>query len=809
MSDAALIVNTLEQGDCSGSCPCHASARRGSGNTHCPVHADSVGSLTVSQKKDGKVLVNCKAGCSQDAVIAALRNLGLWKQVAQGLTVDELATAKGLPQDFLRALGVRDGVFGVRRERCVDIPYMSPAGEERAVRKRLAVAGNRFAWRRGDHPLPYGLDRLADACREGYLILVEGESDTWTLLFNGIPTLGVPGAAMWRAEWVNDYLSGIERIYVFREPDSGGDVFVDRIAASLPGALVISPPNGIKDANELWTETGPDSAAFRSQIRDLMASAVHISQIAQDRRSKEANEAYCLAQQILEGDVLAHVEHAVRAGGYAGDRRPVLMVYIGVTSRVTRRPSKLAVIAPSAAGKNAALDAALALFPESAFYQIKAGSPRALIYNDESFEHRTVVLSEADSIPEDGPAASAFRSLVEDDYMSYDVVEKDPDTGQQAVRHIVKNGPTGLITTSTKVLGEQLGTRVLVITLNDTPEYTREVIRAQARSANGMIGQRDTTPFEAAQKWIELAGDHDVVIPYAECLAELVPTALVRMRRDFPQLLAFIESIAILYQRQRDRDEQGRIVATLEDYGRARDLLKDVFTAMATGGVSGVIRETVTKLVELHRASGSSSTVTQLGEALCLHPNATWYRVRNAIKLGYIVNEETRRGQPAKLIPGSPLPELEEALPTPEEVEAILCASKEDLSASNVESQAMPVSDSDTDNGRSPIQLSFQSYLETPDSDTSSSAGGYDAGRFQRFNGHEDQNYSRTPHLDADLPRSQEGLKCERCGGVDSWRDNGDMRYCSICHPEPHSSLGRYMLDLGIVPIPNNNVPDE
>lgn len=43
----------------------------------CPAHEDKKPSCSVTQK-DGKILVHCWAGCPQDAVISALRALGLW-----------------------------------------------------------------------------------------------------------------------------------------------------------------------------------------------------------------------------------------------------------------------------------------------------------------------------------------------------------------------------------------------------------------------------------------------------------------------------------------------------------------------------------------------------------------------------------------------------------------------------------------------------------------------------------------------------------------------------------------------------------
>ena len=43
----------------------------------CPAHYDKHPSLSVTET-NGKILLKCFAGCSQESVIGALRNLGLW-----------------------------------------------------------------------------------------------------------------------------------------------------------------------------------------------------------------------------------------------------------------------------------------------------------------------------------------------------------------------------------------------------------------------------------------------------------------------------------------------------------------------------------------------------------------------------------------------------------------------------------------------------------------------------------------------------------------------------------------------------------
>src|SRR5581483_3512580 len=45
---------------------------------HCPAHDDRMPSLSITDTRDGKVLVRCHAGCDQRDVIAVLRARDIW-----------------------------------------------------------------------------------------------------------------------------------------------------------------------------------------------------------------------------------------------------------------------------------------------------------------------------------------------------------------------------------------------------------------------------------------------------------------------------------------------------------------------------------------------------------------------------------------------------------------------------------------------------------------------------------------------------------------------------------------------------------
>ena len=45
----------------------------------CPAHEDRNPSLSITDGRDGRLLIHCHAGCEQHAVIETLRGLGLWR----------------------------------------------------------------------------------------------------------------------------------------------------------------------------------------------------------------------------------------------------------------------------------------------------------------------------------------------------------------------------------------------------------------------------------------------------------------------------------------------------------------------------------------------------------------------------------------------------------------------------------------------------------------------------------------------------------------------------------------------------------
>jgi len=118
----------------------------------------------------------------------------------------------------------------------------------------------------------YGLDRAQDARRARYVVIVEGESDAQTLWFHHVPAVGLPGVATWKAGWASHF-GAIPVIYVFLEPDRGGDAmaeWVGRCHEIRERVRFVKVP-GVKDPSELHCQ-GPDEfrAAWEAAIRSAV-----------------------------------------------------------------------------------------------------------------------------------------------------------------------------------------------------------------------------------------------------------------------------------------------------------------------------------------------------------------------------------------------------------------------------------------------------------------------------------------------------------------------------------------------------------
>ena len=179
-----------------------------------------------------------KYGVSQDAQKQEPKKKG--GSSLGSYSLEQYSKDKQLPADFLRDIcrtdtgRDRDGTTFLR------ISYADTNGQEITYRKRYAK--KEFRWRTGSAGKfhLYGEWRLESIRAAGWAILVEGESDTQSLWYMGLPAIGVAGATLFKPEQV-ELLQGL-KLYIHKEPDQGGNCPGRYTAGIAPTLTPKTPP---------------------------------------------------------------------------------------------------------------------------------------------------------------------------------------------------------------------------------------------------------------------------------------------------------------------------------------------------------------------------------------------------------------------------------------------------------------------------------------------------------------------------------------------------------------------------------------
>ena len=193
-------------------------------------------------------------------------------------TLEDYSKEKMLPIEFLTQ------ICEVKQEdynkRFLSIYYKDERGNIVGIRKRYhPKSRKRFAWVTGAKIIPYGLWRIDEFC-EDYIILVEGESDTQTLWYHGYPALGIAGASNIRKEDF-EYFNKFSKLYIWQEPDMGGETFITRFKTLASEAEFNKPCYIIKseiykDVSEMHIALNGKHDKFVAEIENILNNAEEI-----------------------------------------------------------------------------------------------------------------------------------------------------------------------------------------------------------------------------------------------------------------------------------------------------------------------------------------------------------------------------------------------------------------------------------------------------------------------------------------------------------------------------------------------------
>jgi hypothetical protein len=201
---------------------------RGTWTVPCPAHDDHDPSLDISEGTDGRVLMICRAGCSQEAVL-----------IAAALDWTDLFSDESRNGHREPFAGRITDVYGYTDEQGT-LLYQVVRMLPKAFRQRRPDSHGGFVWNmQGIARVPYHLPELIAGVEAGrWIIVCEGEADCDRLIREGfVATCNAGGAGKWLAAWSPIFKGA--KVAVLVDNDEPGRQHGELVAASLVEAVEV------------------------------------------------------------------------------------------------------------------------------------------------------------------------------------------------------------------------------------------------------------------------------------------------------------------------------------------------------------------------------------------------------------------------------------------------------------------------------------------------------------------------------------------------------------------------------------------
>jgi hypothetical protein len=235
------------------------------------------------------------------------------------------------------------------------------------------------------------------------------------------------------------------------------------------------------------------------------------------------------------------------------------------------------------AGKSFPMFMCLKLYSKNSYHLITSGSDKSLFNIEDGLKHKALILTEALALESNGKRdnelAYSIRTLVSEGQLKY---QYTGFRGKKRVTIVKKmEGPTSLLTTTIKgKLEDQLEDRLISAHPNTSAKQTQDIISRTADLASGIGNQVDEKTIKAWRLFNDSLDSVEIIIPFAIEISDFVnknKSISIAARRAFKRVLSAIKTITLLYQKQRDRDGMGRVIAEYSDYAIAFQLINDSF----------------------------------------------------------------------------------------------------------------------------------------------------------------------------------------------------------------------------------------
>lgn len=314
------------------------------------------------------------------------------------------------------------------------------------------------------------------------------------------------------------------------------------------------------------------------QLTDLLEK--HREKEIEKQRPAKAKKIILLPEQervaqefLRHPNLLQEIDKLIETTGVIGEENNRKVAF--VVASTYKMPNSLHVLiqGTSGSGKTHLINSIASLMPpEDAMNITRATSKSFYHYAQDDLINKLILIQDMDGL--DDEAKFSFREMQSAGYVNSSIPCKDQYGNLSSrIKEVYANFASLSATTHDEIYYDNMS-RSIVLGIDESHEQTDRIIQYQNNQRAGLIDETAAIKAkELIQNCMRTLKPYKVVNSYAAKIKLPVEAKMLRRLNDHYQ--SFVTQITILYQFQRQKDEQNRLIATTSDLKLACEILFD------------------------------------------------------------------------------------------------------------------------------------------------------------------------------------------------------------------------------------------
>lgn len=278
-----------------------------------------------------------------------------------------------------------------------------------------------------------------------------------------------------------------------------------------------------------------------------------------------------LMEFLKSENLMKKLNEQIGKSGVVGEENTRLLLLMAASTYITQNPLHVLIQGSSGSGKTHLMSSICSLLPQESVHRLTRVTDGSLYnYGEYELANQLLAFEDMDGLGEH--AIYALRELQSSHMLSSSTSGKDV-LGNNKGKMVIVRGPIASLACTTRGdIYEDNVSRCLTVAVDESKEQTRRVISHQNAKEAGLWNE---TTAEKSRLFIrrlmQLIKPLEVVNPHAHevCL----PEGIQKERRLNGIYHLLVRQVALWYQYQRKRDNQGRVIATADDLELAGKLM--------------------------------------------------------------------------------------------------------------------------------------------------------------------------------------------------------------------------------------------